>query len=974
MDEARWRQIESLYHAALDKLPEERADFLAQKCGADKELCGEVYSLLSSHEQSDEFLNEPYFDLGLKILAKPEQVLQSEQILGNYKILSLLGRGGMGEVYLAQDQRLGRLVALKVLPSEVSANSERIRRFLLEARAASALNHPNILTIYEIGEAQDLSFIVSEFVEGESLRRKLKREKQIALPEFQEIALQIAAALNAAHKVGIIHRDVKPENVMLREDGLVKVLDFGLAKLTESHAEKFSDKDFFTTQPGMVLGTVSYMSPEQVRGQKVDARSDIWSFGVVLYEMLTGRLPFAGETTSDITAEILTSEPPPFDAGSTETESALRQIIQTALRKNPAERYQTVVETADELRKSRVEADQIFRQTGESNINRNFATDSKRVLTSAAVSPFQTVTGAFKSAGTGTYIAFAAILIVILGGIYTVYRFANGSSWFSSEPLKMSRISDSGKTVTAAISPDGKYVVQAITDAGKESIWIKHLATNSNVQLVAPKETDYPALTFSKDGSYIYYVQNNGELYQVPVLGGEPRKISGRIHSAVSFSPDGSQFTFIRRLPEDQTALIIANADGTGERQMAARAKPDFFVGPAWSPDGKTIAVSAGHSSSDPLASLVAISVEGGTEHTLSAQKWRAILQPTWLSDGSGVIAPAISDSANNDALQIWFFPASVGEVRRITNDFSNYGDVSLTADSSAMVTIRFEQRTNIWHLPQGKTEQARMVSNNVHSLYRFVVSAPDGRIIYPSEEDSGKNRNIWIMNADGSNSKQLTANAGDNILPCVTADGRHIIFTSNRADMKTYHLWRMNMDGTDPAQLTNGADGERGPACAPDGRTVFYSSGGPDVGINKSRLWKTSVEGAEAVQVADYPVNWKDVSPDGKFIAFRFKPNESSPVKLGIIPIEGGQPVKVFDTKENSQIRWTPDGGAVSYIKGEKDFSNIWIQSVSGEPARQLTKFTAELIMFFDWTKNGDLICTRGYQARDPVLISNFK
>lgn len=266
------------------------------------------------------------------------------------------------------------------------------------------------------------------------------------------------------------------------------------------------------------------------------------------------------------------------------------------------------------------------------------------------------------------------------------------------------------------------------------------------------------------------------------------------------------------------------------------------------------------------------------------------------------------------------------------------------------------------------------MLSNNIHAQYRFVALVPDGRIVFPSNENAGDNRDIWIINPDGSNAKQLTANAGANILPCVTVDGRYIVFASNRANLKTYHIWRMNIDGTNPVQLTNG-NGERGPLCSPDGQTIFYSSGGPNVGPEKSRLWKTSIDGDEAVQLTDYPTGWKDISPDGKFIALNFKLDTASPFKLGIIPITGGQPIKVFDSvNQNTQLHWKPDGNSVTYIKTESGVSNIWEQPVSGKPLRPLTKFTAALILGFDWSKDNDLICARGYEARDPVLISNFR
>lgn len=968
MNKTRWELIETIYHDALERSPGDRTRFLADICAGDEELYKEIESLISSNEKGESFLSEPDFNLGLKILAKPHHVLNPNQTFGNYKILNFLGRGGMGEVYLAEDSRLGRFIALKVLPADVASDEKRIQRFMQEARAASALNHPNILTIHDIGDFDGGHFIASEFVEGETLRERLKREKRLAPQETIEIARQIAAALTAAHKAGIIHRDIKPENLMLREDGLVKVLDFGLAKLTENFSGPNSDNNFSSTTPGMVMGTVAYMSPEQVRGQKTDARSDIWSFGVCLYEMLTGKPPFGGDTTSDKIAAILTSEPVLSESLLSDKPRNLRQVIGKALSKNPDQRYQTAKEMVEDLRKIRLDSDSIsenvfFNATGYKQIER---TDSRVAVTSDDAFERRTDVIEKKSGKNKILFAFASILLLVLAGGYAAFYYFNIRGLFIREPVKITRILDTGKTVAAAISPDGKYLAHAVADAGGQSIWIKHLATNSNVQLIAPKNVDYPGMTFSNDGNYIYYGQGNGELYQTPVLGGESKKILDGVFSPISFSPDGQQFAFVRNLSSDETALMIADTDGTGERQIAIRKKPESFAYAAWSPDGKVIASVAETSSAEPGVSIVGIPLEGGAEKIISAQKWRSIWQPVWLADGSGLIASAIRESLN-DPQQIWFFPASGGEARQVTNDLNNYGYVSLTGDSNTLVTIRFEQRSNIWHLPLGKSEEARPVSNNVHALYRFIVSMPDGRIIYTSLEESSGGRNLWMMNADGGSVKQLTANAGDNILPCATGDGRYIVFSSNRADAKTFQIWRMNTDGTNPVQLTSGGRGARGPACSADGKTIVYTEGGPDSTIKQSKLWKISIDGGEPVRLTDYPSSWKDISPDGKFVAIRFL--SEGAIKLGIISMTG-KPVKVFDLKENTQIRWKPDGRSVTYIKD----SNIWEQPVEGGEPKQLTKFSDQAIYFFDWSKDGDLICTRGYEARDPVLISNFR
>ncbi|MEP6569534.1 MAG: protein kinase [Acidobacteriota bacterium] len=351
MNSERWQQIEQLFHSALERDSSERAAFLAQACGGDDALRVEVESLLESHKQSDSFIEESAGDVAAELFAESEARLTG-QTIGSYKILSLLGEGGMGEVYLAEDLRLGRQVALKRLPAQFTLTSDRVRRFEQEARAASALNHPNIVTIHEIGRSNSTHFITTEFIDGETLRQHMVSVR-MKLNDVLDIATQIASALAAAHAAGIVHRDIKPENIMLRHDRIVKVLDFGLAKLTlrpiPAVATEAVTKAMVKTSPGMVMGTVQYMSPEQARGNEVDARTDIWSLGVVLYEMVTGRVPFAGETPSHVIVSLMESEPPLLTRYS-RSPAELERIVTKALRKNKDERYQTASDLALDLK------------------------------------------------------------------------------------------------------------------------------------------------------------------------------------------------------------------------------------------------------------------------------------------------------------------------------------------------------------------------------------------------------------------------------------------------------------------------------------------------------------------------------------------------------------------------------------------------------------------------------------------------
>jgi serine/threonine protein kinase len=367
MKPERWQQIERLYYAALEREPDERAAFLESACASDESLRREVASLVAAGDRIGNFM-EPPVGFAAETLASAPQVSVIGQTLGHYRILSLLGKGGMGEVYLGEDTTLGRKVALKLLPAAFTSDRERLRRFEQEARAASALNHPNIITIHEIGQAGDMHYLVTEYIEGETLRQQMRREP-LTLSRVLDIAVQVTSALAAAHAAGITHRDIKPENVMVRPDGLVKVLDFGLAKLTEERAGEWgsgragelatlaptlpcprSPAPPLSTAPGTVMGTIGYMSPEQVRGEEADAPSDIFSFGCVLYEMVTGQRAFARPTAAETMAAILRDEPPEIAASDQDLPDELERVIRYCLEKSPADRFQSARDLVGELR------------------------------------------------------------------------------------------------------------------------------------------------------------------------------------------------------------------------------------------------------------------------------------------------------------------------------------------------------------------------------------------------------------------------------------------------------------------------------------------------------------------------------------------------------------------------------------------------------------------------------------------------
>ncbi|HKV37891.1 MAG TPA: protein kinase [Blastocatellia bacterium] len=953
--------------------------------------------------------------------------------IAHYVVLEKIGQGGMGAVYRVMDTRLNRPVALKFLPPHLVQDPERLRRFVLEAQAASALNHPNIVTIYEIGSARpvlgdsdelsgdrqnwlgfssdpnlEFHYIAMELVSGETLAGLIQRRSGDLKAMLGSMA-QVADGLAKAHGAGIVHRDLKPDNVMITEDGYSKILDFGLAKLIEpgdasragsstgprpGESEDAPTAVMRGTHVGTVLGTAGYMSPEQVQGRTVDHRSDVFSFGCILYEIATGQRPFQAESIIDSMYKIVHFQPPPVTEVNPSAPGELQRIVRKCLAKDPAERYQSMKDAAVDLRA-------LIGDLGSGT----FSYPNAQALTgsdSGTIRP-QTLSSGSSGAGRAEVAAVgpplrrhwmnarvAALAVVVAVAVFGLLYVLAGLKHSESrlglafQNRELIKLTSQGKSGGACISPDGKYVAHIVNDQGQQSLWIRQIATASNVQIIPPAETDYAGVSFSPDGSYVYFsARDKGavfhSLYRIPILGGAPRRILERVPCAVSFSPDGNAFTFVRDdSPRLKSSLMTAKIDGSGERELATQTMPAAFVQPAWSPDGKTIASSVKSFAGGIHMEIVAVPAAGGTPKQIPTVRWAEISGIQWLADSSAVLITAAERSGGTPRSQIWRVSYPDGQSEPVTNDLNDYAGISLTADATRLITLQFAETANIWLTPSGSGGPKQITSGT--GQYIQVSSASAGRIACESDA-AGTAADVFVMDADGKNQKQITSE-GINILPCISPDGKYVVFSSSRsANHGNYSLWRADANGENLMRLTNG-EGDYFPVFSPDGKWIYYTS----VPSNDApKTWRVAVDGGKPELVVELVSFIPVISPDGKYLACRMADEQlgSSPNpkhKLGLFALDGSLPIKSplklvslpgSDRVEPGRFRWAKDSKSILYIDEIGGISNIWSTSLDDTPPKKLTDFDTDQIFDFDVVpESNQFVCSRGVQNTDVVLI----
>ena len=831
------------------------------------------------------------------------------QTISHYQITGQLGSGGMGIVYEAQDLDLGRKVALKFLPPQLARDQNALDRFLLEARTASALNHPNICTIYAVEKVQvdghDQSFIAMELLEGDTLDRRLGAGG-LALDRLLDWSIQLADALDAAHAKGIIHRDIKPANIFITKRGPVKVLDFGLAKLTRPEmaletigATRDDPNPAHLTSPGATVGTIAYMSPEQARGEELDPRTDLFSLGAVIYQMATGRLPFTGNTSAVIFHAILELDPVPALQLNSALPPKLEEIIEKALEKDRDLRYQSAADLRGDLKRLKRDTESGRKPaTMPSGAPSVPATTSSATSRSASSSQTQAPGASSSSAVVaaagrhkiGTGLAGLTGLIVLLAAGYGVYSLLSRNYGRPFENFTVTKVTETGDAVYASISPDGKYIlslVRAKSDKGLASLWLRNVPTNSMTQVQPPADVWYGqnALSFSPDGNYLYFVRSDPGtpalkfLYRAPLLGGAPEKLAADVDSNITFSPDGRKVAFMRydNPEEGKYRLIVHSVDNGEETVLTGGPNSAGLQEPAWSPDGKTILCDG--VMGDAASGFVAVDARTGQQRPFFSSA-DVVGAPFWLPDGRGLLVQESDRSSNYKRWQIAFLSYPQGKLSPITRDTNTYEGPTIASSGQLMATVFSQGHWGLYVMSSaGSGSDARFVAP-ADSLTNFTWTH-DGRLM-----DDREVTLRWNNPDSGARGVFATASDSMNGGPWECSDGRYLVFSHSTLSGKgSQTIWRSDPSGENLKQLSNGKD-DHYPVCSPDGKWVYY------LDLASEHVTRVPIDGGAAQQVTDLPAGyWFDISPDGSTAALmRVNHAGGHELMLALVATDTGQ------------------------------------------------------------------------------------
>jgi Tol biopolymer transport system component len=815
--------------------------------------------------------------------------------LGPYEILSPLGAGGMGEVYRARDPRLGRDVAIKVLPPSFSADADRLRRFEQEARAAGILNHPNITAVYDIGTHEGTAYVVSELLEGETLDTRLG-EGPLSPRKAIAYALQIARGLAAAHEKGIVHRDLKPENLFVTRDGRVKILDFGLARFVSErpldaaaeHPMATLNQTAIATEPGIILGTLGYMSPEQVRGRPADPRSDIFSFGAVLYEMLAGKRAFPGTSAADTISAILREDPPEISRSHRQIPAALERIIRHCLEKQPEERFRSAHDLAFALE----------------------AVSGASGSTSAALPLAIRMRPRFVRKNWRWILALGA---AVLAGVL-LDRFLRPPA--EPHPVTFRPLTYSGTDFSPAASPDGRTLAFASERDGRRRIWLKQLAGGNEVALTSGPDDDP---RFSPDGSMVLFARSEGSrttLYRVPLLGGEPRKLAEDASDG-DWAPDGRRIAFVRKNLKRGilgSSVFVAATDGAGAREVA-RIDEHALRWPRWSPDGRRI-VLVDNGLAGASRPVLLVDVDSGKTRQIPPPGRGAVISAGWSGDGSellytigvrGLETRLVRQRESGAARTLLWIPADSGILEILGPGSVLYETLSTRQNLRSIFTGGPASSEDRW-LTRG------------NSADRQPVYSPDGEWILFTSNRSG-NLDIWKLSLKTGAVRRLSEDAAEDWDPTMTRDGRNLVWSSGRSGH--LEIWMADADGSGARQVSHDGVDAQNPTVTPDGQWIVYNSGN----LAGNGVWKIHPDGSGATRIVAGTTGHPEVSPDGQY-ALYLTGIQNQQETIRVVRVADGEQVP-FDIRiairrpgaiRIGRARWMPDGRAIAFVAQDEN------------------------------------------------------